>query len=848
MRRWVVARQFFNAVIHAMLIVGNLPPVGAQVASAPAPIQRHPLEIRALTEPDAVLRALPALLQKASAEKDFKEQALLSLAGANACRVIADWPCQANSAAQARVAAKAANQPELQVRGLILESRGRMAMQDFSRTAQLLSEAEKILATQTSPELSADVYLAHSSLSYTVGKHVKAAEYAERGLAALGDNPSLLVRIRLLRNQARAMAQLGNAPGARAVLKQALALIDKVQDPKLNAELHLEDARIARLTGDVASQVDNGRRILALGSQLNNSQLAGLGHEVLGLAALNQSNMAAAERELRLAYESFKALKLERDERRVLRALISSVLGRGIARADLENLMARLVSLQAIVEDAERSMAADDFEARLKYAQQELDVQKLEASAALSAHQSSALADQQRLTLIVAILSMVLLLVFGVLFVLQRRFSFRLEQVVTQLRESEGRYRMLADNSRDLVVRMRLDGQRLYVSPATRDMLGIEPAELMASKWDLVHPDDREMLRSAIRELGEKGGSSTIVYRARHANGDYIWIEALARLVTDTAAGNVPEIIYSGRDITARVRAEQALSLSEHSMRAITDNIPALIAHVDKDQRYTFANAYMGKVFGTDPKAMIGRTMREVRGEKIYADIEAHIAAALRGETVSFEGSGEANGRLYYYQSNYVPDRDANGSVMGFFALTFDITELKLAEAKLDRLARIDSLTGVANRRFFEERLANALARSRRQATALALLWLDIDHFKSINDQHGHSVGDAVIIAFANRLQSCVREDDLVARLGGDEFILMIENAGEESAVNVARKLLAMMQAPVEIGAVTLHITASIGVVRSLRPQSAKTLMDLADQALYAAKTAGRNTYRVAAT
>ena len=75
MRRWVVARQFFNAVIHAMLIVGNLPPVGAQVASAPAPIQRHPLEIRALTEPDAVLRALPALLQKASAEKDFKEQA-----------------------------------------------------------------------------------------------------------------------------------------------------------------------------------------------------------------------------------------------------------------------------------------------------------------------------------------------------------------------------------------------------------------------------------------------------------------------------------------------------------------------------------------------------------------------------------------------------------------------------------------------------------------------------------------------------------------------------------------------------------------------------------------------------
>ena len=133
MERWVAARQFFNAVIPATLIVGNFSVVGAQVASAPAPIQRHPLEIRALTEPDAVLQILPALLQKASAEKDLKEQALLNLAGANACRVIADWPCQAKSAAQARVAAEAAKLPELQVRGLILESSSRIAMQDFSR-------------------------------------------------------------------------------------------------------------------------------------------------------------------------------------------------------------------------------------------------------------------------------------------------------------------------------------------------------------------------------------------------------------------------------------------------------------------------------------------------------------------------------------------------------------------------------------------------------------------------------------------------------------------------------------------------------------------------------------------
>ena len=138
------------------------------------------------------------------------------------------------------------------------------------------------------------------------------------------------------------------------------------------------------------------------------------------------------------------------------------------------------------------------------------------------------------------------------------------------------------------------------------------------------------------------------------------------------------------------------------------------------------------------------------------------------------------------------------------------------------------------------------MARSRRQKEALALLCLDIDHFKAINDTHGHPFGDAVIVAFSERLKSCIRERDLVARLGGDEFVLLMENPAPESAENVARKLLDIMCEPAIIDGVELVVSASIGLVYSAAPGSARELMDLADRALYAAKAAGRNTFRAA--
>jgi diguanylate cyclase (GGDEF)-like protein/PAS domain S-box-containing protein len=837
-------RHAIKLILLSMMLVSAASSSAQQASSAGSQITRHPLETRALTDPEGVLQALPDLTTKAALSKNHKELALLYLAKSNACRVMANWSCQSESGQQARIAAEAANIPELRVRGLISESRGRIAMQDFTQGENLLGDAQQILESHPNPELSADIYLAYSSLSYSLGQNSRAADYANRGLNALSTTPSLPIRIRLLRNQARAYAQLGENEKAESILEQAILFAEEVQDPKLNAELHLEIARIARTHADVATQIENGQKILALANQLSNSQLTGLGHEVLGLAALSEGENAEAELELRIAQKSFNELKLYRDERRALRALVGSMLGRNGSQAEIAPLSRRLMDLEFSLEADDRKLAADDSAARLKYAQQKFDLQKLQAANELSAEREARSASQKRLISIVAILSLLVLLVLGILNITQRRFSTRLKEVISQLQESESRYRMLAENSRDLVVRMQLDGQRLYVSPATRDMLGMEPDQLMQPRWDLVHPDDVNGVVSAIKKLGDEGGSATVIYRAKHANGGYVWIEALARAITNPVDDRPFEIVYSGRDISARVHAEQALLASESRMRAITDNIPALVAQLDLNQRYLFANSYFSHMFGIHAKDMIGRTIREIRGENVYANLEPHIQNVLEGNTDSFEGSSIINGQEYYYQSYYVPDRDSAGDVKGFYSLTFDITPQKVAESKLDKLARIDSLTGVANRRHFEERLSAMLAHSKRQQEAIALLYLDIDHFKSINDNHGHAIGDEVIKIFAERLNACVRADDLVARLGGDEFVVLIESPSIESGEAIAKKLLVAMREPMQVNELTMRLSTSIGVAYCAKTPTSQELLHFADKALYAAKDAGRDTFK----
>ncbi len=298
-----------------------------------------------------------------------------------------------------------------------------------------------------------------------------------------------------------------------------------------------------------------------------------------------------------------------------------------------------------------------------------------------------------------------------------------------KVRHSEAHYRMLADYSHDVVIRMRADGQRLYVSPSAKDILGWEPGELLKTRWNLVHPDDRPRQRQEMGQLLADGIPYTTLYRVRHKDGYDVWIEAVGRLIPAIDDTGGPDVIYAARDVTQRVIAEESL---------------------------------------------------------------------------------------------------------------------KASQLELENLARVDSLTGLANRRQFDERLALALARSRRRGTPVALLYMDIDYFKHINDSLGHLAGDAVLRAFAQRLSACVRAEDLVARLGGDEFVMLVEDAATVQGTEaIARKLIAHVSEPGLVEGDDTTVTTSIGIAFCLRGTDAEELLSHADKALYVAKGNGRNTFHL---
>ena len=283
----------------------------------------------------------------------------------------------------------------------------------------------------------------------------------------------------------------------------------------------------------------------------------------------------------------------------------------------------------------------------------------------------------------------------------------------------------------------------------------------------------------------------------------------------------------------------------ERRLRLITDNLPGLIAYVDREQRYRFLNAAMAREVGLDVAATLGRTMREARGEAAYATLAPHAEAALRGEKRSFVHTEEVGGRTTHFQSNYVPDVDAGGAVQGFCALTFDVTELHDTRRQLELLARVDTLTGLPNRRQFDETLRNAMLRARRTMRPMAVMFLGVDHLKAINDSLGHAGGDAVLCEVARRLSRCVRATDLVARLAGDEFGLVLEGVdGVLELGRVADKVVACVRPRIEFEGQVLAATVSLGVTiyRGGDP-SASDVLALADLALRQAKQQGRNRF-----
>ncbi len=369
----------------------------------------------------------------------------------------------------------------------------------------------------------------------------------------------------------------------------------------------------------------------------------------------------------------------------------------------------------------------------------------------------------------------------------------------------------------------------------------------MASAIGFYALEARALITTAVEAAITDGVAYDLQLQLVTARERPIWVRAIGRAEFDD--GRAVRLVGTFQDITDRKAAEDAIASSERRLRMITDHMPALIMYIDREQRYCFINDHVQRMLGMLPADVLGQTMRNVCGEEFYARLAPHVERALHGEAVEFEDVGVGQDASLSYQCSFVPDVDASGTVAGFYALIFDITELKQTQQKLQRLVRADTLTGLPNRRHFEERAGETLARVRRTGGIAALLYLDVDHFKSINDSLGHASGDDLLQKFAARVSDALRETDFVARYAGDEFVALVEGVHDAAEAGmIAGKIASAVRRPFSLQSVCLFVTTSIGVAILDGAQPLKTVLANADAALYDAKAAGRNTYSVART
>ncbi len=294
-------------------------------------------------------------------------------------------------------------------------------------------------------------------------------------------------------------------------------------------------------------------------------------------------------------------------------------------------------------------------------------------------------------------------------------------------------------------------------------------------------------------------------------------------------------------EVTGR-QAETALRASEERLRLLSEQVPAIVWTTDRQFRFTWGTGAGLARLGLAPDHLLGVTLADYfqTDDPTYPPLAAH-RRALAGEAVTCEMAWA--GRTY--QAHVEPFRDASGQIVGCIGVALDITERKALEIQLAQQARQDPLTGLPNRACFLERLEQALARAQRRETPVAVLFVDLDNFKAINDRLGHQGGDQVLVAVAERLQACVRGTDTAARLGGDEFTIVLdESADLRAAAQVAERILAAFQPAVLVDGRAVCLTASIGIAQSVTGQDRPDdLLRAADEAMFRAKSMGKARY-----
>jgi diguanylate cyclase (GGDEF)-like protein/PAS domain S-box-containing protein len=420
--------------------------------------------------------------------------------------------------------------------------------------------------------------------------------------------------------------------------------------------------------------------------------------------------------------------------------------------------------------------------------------------------------------------------------------------VEERLRESESHFRHLVETANDLVWAVDRDGRWTYLSPrATRQIFGCEPEDMLAERLIESQPEaDRERSSSMLARVMNDGTASHFETLHRNRRGAEVVLSLNATPLRN-ARGAVTGVTGTATDITELKAKEHELSEALAEQKLIFDAVSEGLALV-REQTIQKCNAKFADMLGYSTTELVGRPTLAFYADPAEWDYVGRQAGAAMALGRVFETEllvRRKNGTVFWCELRgraIDPGAVDEGSIW----VMFDISARKEREQRIQHLADHDALTGLLNRRLLEDRLQQSITLARRNDALVAVMLIDLDGFKAVNDQFGHLMGDYALRTVARRLRECVRESDTVARLGGDEFVVLLsgQRVPEDSSL-VAEKILSALTEPVAAGGRHFEIGASIGI--SIYPRDGTTpeaLLKHADAAMYRVKEAGKNRYQ----
>lgn len=397
------------------------------------------------------------------------------------------------------------------------------------------------------------------------------------------------------------------------------------------------------------------------------------------------------------------------------------------------------------------------------------------------------------------------------------------------------------------------DGCIQSVNPAFSAITGYAAAEISGLRPDILRAEqggqvDIAAFGAAISASGHWAGEIW----SRRKNGEVFPAAVKVSAIAD-ANGHVTQFVGLCTDISERKQREVALLESEKRFRDFMEFAPIGMAIVALDGRLVKTNQALCGILGYSGAELEALSFEDLTPAQDLAADLALRRKLLDGELPVWQAEKaylRKDGSLVWVQLTAAVMRGIHGTAQCFDVQVEDISERRRQQEQIRQLAYFDALTGLPNRRLLQDRLEQALAQARRGARLAAIAFLDLDHFKQVNDVHGHEVGDELLQAAAQRLCACVRRSDTVARQGGDEFIVVLAEISDPAgAERVAAKIVEALAQPFELAAAGLTIdtiTTSVGIaIFPLHGVSVLDLMKRADLAMYAAKEGGRNGYRL---